>query len=626
MPILRHSKESSLISIRGWSIIPLLLLLITPLIFSRQLIMGIFFAKYFWTILISFILILLMIAGLKKQGLTRADWLVIVFAFYIFAQAFLSGVWPADNRKLDYFFIAILTYFGIKQLSVAKNLQAVLSLLITIFATTIVTIVYGILQKIHLIAPLNSGFEVTGTFFQPAAFAGFLAAVFPLAFYTWYITRKSNIGGNARLLVSTARITSATSASLIILILPSVQSRSSFVALAAGLIFLLCSISEFRDFAGRLMEKRRGWKLLVISGSILIVLIAGYRMRTGSAKGRLLVWKISEKTVISQPVFGFGTDAFRYVYPDTQMTYFKSGAGSEDDKLLSSEVNAPFNEIIQCCCEWGIMGLILLTLILAAVFRGTGSIKKEAQRSPDFVVEPILARDGPVAIGAKAALISLVVFGQFSYPFSLPELTIYFFVFLALADGHSPEFTVGRIRKVPVFVLPVFIVLLSTAIITRLYPAYKTWQGVMQWDKAIEEPDPAAANMVFRHTFPLLKNNDLFLSDFAHNLFKLGLYRESAAMLDLKKGKSYNDLLLNGEICEQLSMQDTAVQYYKNASFLLPHRFLPLYRLMHLYAKNGDLFDARPVAQEILAKPVKIESYEVYVFRKEARSLLQKEK
>ena len=53
--------------------------------------------------------------------------------------------------------------------------------------------------------------------------------------------------------------------------------------------------------------------------------------------------------ILDKPLFGFGTDAFRHVYPHYQIAYFKSGVSMPKEQLLSSEVNEAFNEILIFC-------------------------------------------------------------------------------------------------------------------------------------------------------------------------------------------------------------------------------------------------------------------------------------
>lgn len=603
-------------SIRNFLVVPVLLLLITPAISSRQLIMEIFYVKYFWLALVAAILVPLLVIHTKRQPVTRADLLVVLFTVYIYIQSYLSPIRLTEHKKLDYFLLAALAYFGVKQLIVTNKYRVQFWVLIIIFLTTIVTALYGILQKVGLIIPFNDAFQITGTFFQPAAFAGFMAGIFPLACYSCYTFWKHD---NSEPLVHVVKIMALILISLVIFILPSVQSRASILGLVAGLFYIAGTIEQCKLFIRRKMAKRRTWMILLIATGFLFVIVAGYRVRESSADGRLLAWKISGKMIQDKPLSGFGTDAFRYVYPDYQIAYFKSETRTENEKLLSCEINAPFNEFIQFCCEWGMIGLLFFLLIIIAVFRNTHSTIKNSAGLPAGLI-------GTVRTGAKAALVCWLVFSQFSYPFSLAELTVYFFIFLALSDGAPTTLSGPGRKQVFAIIRPVFIILLCCIIVARMLPIYKTWQGVQQWNKAIAATDPVSAHNAFMHAISLLNDNDLFLSDLARHSFKLGRYNESAEILHLKKGKLYNDLLLGGEICEKLSMQDSAVEYYKNASFLLPHRFLPIHKLMRIYESKGDLTAASAAAREILNKQVKFDSYEVYTIKNDAGRLLDAQK
>lgn len=606
------SGKRTVISAKGLLIIPLLLLLIAPAISSKQPVMEAFFVKYFWLTFIGVFLVPLLFVPFKKLSVTWTDLLVMLFTVYIYSRSLLSAVPDMDSRKITYFLIAALAYFAVKRVAPADRSNVELWLLAIVFLTTIVACIYGIFQKIGLILPFNPKFPVTGTFYHPASFAGFLAGIFPMACYSCYRLWKRD-GSDS--LVPVVRIMAFVTASVIIFILPSVQSRAAVVGLIAGSIFMAASIEECKLFIRRIMGKGRHWKLFLIITVSLIFIVAGYRLRTSSADGRLLVWEISGKMILDKPLWGFGTDAFRYVYPDYQIAYFRSGIRTENEKLLSYEVNGPFNEIIHFCCEWGIIGLLLFVLIIVSAFKNryakTG-ISKDAS----------IPSDTSAKIGAKAALVSWMVFGQFAYPFSLPELTLYFFVFLALADSSLKVALLNSNVRVFERIQVVFIVVVGFAIVNHLIPIFKTWQGIKKWNVAVTATDSVSVCNAYSDALPLLKNNDIFLSDFARTAFRMGRYNESAQALRLKKGKFCNDLVLAGEIYEKLSMPDSAMAYYKDASFLLPHRFTPLYKLMRLYEKKDDLAAATAVAKEILAKQVKIESYEVYEIKQEASRIL----
>jgi len=573
--------------------------------------MGIFFVKYFWVMSMLILLTPVLIgSGIRqKLDLTSTDLLVILFLLYILLQSLFLGIDFSENKKLAYFLLSGLVYFSIRQVLSGRmdnEKTTVLSLLlITIFLTTITSIIYGILQKVDLIEPLNPDFPVTGTFFQPAAFAGFIAGVFPLACYSGYrLVHQKTKGPLAALLKGSA----IAAACLIILILPSLSSRAATAGAVAGTIFILLSIKGIPAFFRDRLYKKTGRLVLymvMVAGTILAVLIAGYRIREGSVNGRMLVWKISSKMVLQHPVFGVGLDAYRYDYPAHQIAYFQSEGASKEDRSLSCEVNAAFNEPLQISYELGILGLILFISILVTVFWGTGNQ---------------MTRPGSqqgVMIGAKGALLSLTIFSFCSYPFSLPELTIIFFAYLALANDRP-----GRYSIMPAL-YSLFLIVLGAAVLYQAGHAYDRWVAVRKWDRNISEADPKVACEVYKQLFPVLRDNDMFLSTYAHDLFKLGRYAESAALLSLKRGKSYNDLLLQGEDLHRSSQDEAAVDYFNEAFFLLPHRFLPLYHLLLIYEKKADLPAAKAVAQEISDMPVKVESYDVFVIRKKAEDILR---
>ena len=86
--------------------------------------------------------------------------------------------------------------------------------------------------------------------------------------------------------------------------------------------------------------------------------------------------------------------------------------------------------------------------------------------------------------------------------------------------------------------------------------------------------------------------------------------------------KTYNDYdvqILFGDNLEHIGHIKQAITVYRHASDMIPNRFIPLESMMNLYQKTGDTINARLVAKEILAKPVKVPSPQVEEIKRKAR-------
>jgi tetratricopeptide (TPR) repeat protein len=85
---------------------------------------------------------------------------------------------------------------------------------------------------------------------------------------------------------------------------------------------------------------------------------------------------------------------------------------------------------------------------------------------------------------------------------------------------------------------------------------------------------------------------------------------------------SYEYHLLLGKCYEQKNNLKKAILNYKNALFIIPHKFETRYQLMNLYYKNSIIDSALYYANEILTFPIKINSSLQQYYNNEASKLL----
>lgn len=81
------------------------------------------------------------------------------------------------------------------------------------------------------------------------------------------------------------------------------------------------------------------------------------------------------------------------------------------------------------------------------------------------------------------------------------------------------------------------------------------------------------------------ENNPYFLYNYAAILLENKQYEESltVALQCRKYWADYDLELMIGENYQELDKYELAERYYDNASMMCPSRFLPLYKLFHLY-------------------------------------------
>ena len=84
----------------------------------------------------------------------------------------------------------------------------------------------------------------------------------------------------------------------------------------------------------------------------------------------------------------------------------------------------------------------------------------------------------------------------------------------------------------------------------------------------------------------------------------------------------YNAELLGGDIYRASSLFDKAEYHYEQACRMCPSRFAPLEGLMQTYISKADTVAANRIADIILKKDVKVQSYDVSRIKKIASEFI----
>ena len=290
----------------------------------------------------------------------------------------------ADDEKLKR-----LPGFAVWTLIVLGGVEAVLGLLQ----------VFGLRESNHAL------FTLTGSFYNPGPYSGYLALVLPLAVNE--LIRYS-------LLKGLPFYTALTVTLLIICVLPAGMSRAAWLAAGVSVVFLLDRwLGLHRLFVPK------GWRARLVAAVCLIVIAASaagmYLMKKDSADGRLLVWKISLSEAMKHPVGWIDGRTFSAVYGEAQEEYFSRNGYTDEEERVAEVPDFAFNEYIQAFMMTGIWGLAALLLVLG------GSLAL-CRREKTF--------------GVSGALLSVGIFAFFSYPFHIPAIVAAFvlLVIVALTD------------------------------------------------------------------------------------------------------------------------------------------------------------------------------------------------
>ena len=262
----------------------------------------------------------------------------------------------------------------------------------SLIAVGMVEAVWGLLQVYGYEPSKHSLYALTGSFYNPGPYSGFLAMCLPLALHEWLL--RKGIWKHLALLAVV----------LTLVVLPSGMSRSAWLAVwvASGYVMVM----------HHRVKLYRYWKVWTVGGLLLIVFgIGAYHWKKDSADGRLLMWKVATLAVLEHPWHGVGWENVAGAYGDAQEKYFTSGMATEQEEHVAGAPEYVFNEYLQVAIAWGIPALFVLLVMVACCFY-TG------HRSGQF--------------GACGGLLSLGVFAFSSYPFQFMEFILAFIALLVV--------------------------------------------------------------------------------------------------------------------------------------------------------------------------------------------------
>ena len=250
--------------------------------------------------------------------------------------------------------------------------------------------VLGLLQVYGYEPSNHSLYALTGSFYNPGPYSGFLAMCLPLALHEWLEGKK--IWKHVALMALV----------LMVVVLPSGMSRSAWLAAIVASCYVWGM--HYRD---RLCRYR---KFFWIGGLLLIVsAIGAYHWKKDSADGRLLMWKVATQAVMEHPWQGVGLEHVAGAYGDAQERYFASGMATAQEEHVAGAPEYVFNEYLQAAIAWGVPALCgILFVVVGCFWMG--------HRGRMF--------------GICGALLSLSVFAFSSYPFQFMEFVVSFVALL----------------------------------------------------------------------------------------------------------------------------------------------------------------------------------------------------
>ncbi|MBU2903444.1 O-antigen ligase family protein [Arenibacter algicola] len=556
--------------------------------------------------------------------ISKLDIALLLFVSYITLNRYvIQPNLGFSIRYMELLGLGVL-YIVLRTLSI----KIFLWLLLGIVVSGTLQAIYGSLQLLGYYSSNHSGFNISGSFFNPGPYSGFLATVWPVAL-GMYLFRGSilamilsldnhRMDPKNRIVRILFEYIPIIGLMAIAIVLPATRSRSAWLAVLMGSLILLgyrYSVWKKLCSLGRTRKVTVAMSFFVI---LMVTLFGLYIFKKGSADGRLVIWKISKNIVKENPVFGVGFDRFKAHYMDAQAEYFVTDSNSPASMAADNTYYA-FNELLQFLIENGLLGLVLATIVV-------------------FLLLKVLVRPekNELKVIGLSILLTVLVFGMFSYPAQILPIKIIWVTTLALlvkVDVKKYNFfsKLKRRHKAKKDLVLKMVTVVTAMVIIWYVSLYIKTVGTAfgDWNKAMELYGYGVYKdscEEFKKAWPQLKNDGDFLMNYGKALVMAGDYERAVKILERAKNHLNTTIIETalGDAYKAMGNYSKAETSYRHAANMIPHRFYPPYLLARLYYESGQIEKARAKAKEIFAKEVKIPSKAIREIKSEMERILEK--
>ncbi|HOT74279.1 MAG TPA: O-antigen ligase family protein [Candidatus Wallbacteria bacterium] len=226
-----------------------------------------------------------------------------------------------------------------------------------------------------------------------------------------------------------------------------IQSRASFVALAAGSLYCAASIYRSPCLRGNFYNARGIFYGLVFALALAAALYSfstpltndktdlagriGSIFKVSAERNiaiRLDIWRATAKMISDHFWFGCGLGYFKMNYLSYQSLLFKENSNVFYENQFFAKANQAHNEFLQIFCELGVFGFassLALFFILVYASRKAASVYS----GPSGAVRHI------VAFCSFAGILSVAINSMFGFPLHILPTALVFLTFINITDG-----------------------------------------------------------------------------------------------------------------------------------------------------------------------------------------------
>lgn len=507
-----------------------------------------------------------LILGKGRMGITVTDMLIVAWFAYYVGRTWVGADYPCRTEFLKGT-VMFLLYGTLRMVFGGRQLSG--------WVLTGALLVCGCYEALSGIAQMVNGtsrhgvYLLTGNFQNPGPYSAYLmmgiaaglAALCPSCSY-----RK-------------ARWPVMLSVAVMAIVLPATWSRAAFLGVAIAALWIC---------------RRYYWKYrYAVWGSLLLAALLFYYIKQGSADGRIIIWRAALAAWQDAPWLGVGTDGFCHAVAGGMARLHDGGM----DLSSAGVTDNAYNILLKILVEQGIVGVAFAVALCASVL-------------------PVLYRNGRPQF---YAMLSLLVFSMFSYPFDLLPYNIIAVMMVAWSESVGGRTLSGTGRVVPL--------LLAVCLAVAGWQTCRLVRESREADEGyglIRGICDEAFTRDYYELLPMEGDNANFLFDFGKILRQSGRYNDSNAMLSQGTQCSADPMfyVLIGNNYRDMRLYGLAEQAYRRAFAVMPNRLYPLYQLMLMYDEMGDGNGAKAMAKRIIEMKPKIESPATREMKEKAQRLL----
>lgn len=540
-----------------------------------------------------------LLVGFKNKTIKvcTVDLMLLLFFLYVIIHFFIFSYYGFLYDQF-WVFTGYLVLFYLFRLSFDNKNKPEFTFNLTlklIWFSCCAESIIALLQKIDFLNAENEYFEMVGTFINPNFLGVYMLIGLIITFYQFQFSEfKGNI---MKLLLLLSSL-------LMFYILYETDSRASWISFVVGTLFLLFTSSKCLPFF-RANKK----KTLTLISVLFIVGISGlyflYQLNKDSVDGRTLIRKITISEIKENPVFGNGIFNFPGIYNHSKAKYFNEQQRPWAEIKVANYVSTAFNDYLQILFETGIFGFVLLSLLLFVIIRKT-ELNPKTRLGLTFV-----------SVFSFLGLFTSVLYNPAAMIFLLLGLSL-----LVVYGGNKREILTIK-NPFCIKSISACLIIISVVITVVFYVKIQT---LIDFKTISESGNQKFYYKISDNKMMVIKDDPFMEFKFGFEKFHESEVKEGILMMEssIKKAPVPNANLVLATLyfsqrkdlrTEQLLLLNVAIE---------PFRFEPRYSLLNFYLETKQKEKITKTANEIINLPIKIKSKKVYLYKKNAKVILER--